>query len=80
MQDKIGVAGKALSVAPTVFNGVAKEGGEIISSTSNVANDVDADVVGSIVEELTDELPDIGNDIWFGDLVKVPIGKARALN
>lgn len=30
--------------------------------------------------ELTDELPDIGNDPWFGDLPNVPIGKASILS
>lgn len=44
-------------MAPKVVNRATKAGGEIISATSNIANDIDADTIRSVVKEISDDLP-----------------------
>ncbi|KAK8895928.1 hypothetical protein M9Y10_013814 [Tritrichomonas musculus] len=66
----IGVAGKALSFATKGVEGVVKAGGRELVNTITKASDVGADVLEDMAGKLTDELPDIGFDTWFGDMIR----------
>ncbi|KAK8872186.1 hypothetical protein M9Y10_007950 [Tritrichomonas musculus] len=77
----IGVAGKALSFATKGVEGVVKAGGRELVNTITKASDVGADVLEDMAGKLTDELPDIGFDTWFGDMLsKVTTKSVKSRN
>ncbi|KAK8842678.1 hypothetical protein M9Y10_025538 [Tritrichomonas musculus] len=68
----IGVAGKTLSFAQKGVEAVVKAGDRELVNTVTKVSDVGADVMKDIVRKLTDKSPDIGADVFFGDMVSVP--------